>query len=78
MDSSNQQHEAAPLDQLMDCETAAVMKERVASSTREGYDGRNVSFMIWLFDSNEQYHNLLEPGILRKMVEAENKDSISC
>ncbi len=64
------------MDQLMDCETAAVMKERVASSTRDGYDGRNVSFMIWLFDSNEQYHNLLEPGILRKMVEAENKDSI--
>jgi hypothetical protein len=51
MDSLNQQHEAAPLDELMDSETAAVMKERVASSTHEGYDGRNVSFMIWLFDT---------------------------
>lgn len=60
-------------DQLMDLETAAVMKERVASSTRKGYESRNVAFMIWLFD-NEQYHNLLEPHIFSEMVEAENKD----
>ena len=51
------QQEAAFSDHLMDLETAAVMKERVASSTRKGYEFRNVAFMIWLFDSNGQYHN---------------------
>jgi len=68
------QQEVAPSDQLMDLETTAVMKEHVASSTRKGYESRNVVFMIWLFDSNGQYHNLLEPHIFSKMVEAENKD----
>ena len=75
LDDLHSQQEAAPSDQLMDLETAAVMKERVASSTRQGYEGRNVSLMIWLFDSKGQYHYLLEPRILSKMVEAENKDS---
>ena len=45
------QQEVAPSDQLMDLETTAVMKERVASSTRKGYESRNVAFMIWLFDN---------------------------
>jgi hypothetical protein len=79
MDSLGELHsqqEAAPSDQLMDLETEAVMKERVASSTRKGYDGRNISLMIWLFDSNgQQYHYLLEPHIFGKMVEAQHKDS---
>ena len=34
----------------MDRETSAVLKERVAKSTCGGYDGRNVSFVLWLFD----------------------------
>jgi hypothetical protein len=78
MDSLGELHsqqEASPSDQLVDLETAAVMNERVASSTRQGYDGRNVSLMIWLFNSNGQYHNLLETHIFSKMVEAQHKDS---
>ena len=58
----------------MDRATAAVMKERVAKSTRHGYDGRNVSFMLWLFDSGEKYHELLQPGVLEKMRAGHAKD----
>jgi hypothetical protein len=38
------------LEQLMNLKTAAVMKERVKAVTRMSYDGRNVTFMLWLFD----------------------------
>jgi len=41
-------------EKKLDRETDAVMKERVASSTRVGYDGRNVSFIIWLLDSGKK------------------------
>ena len=44
----------------VDCETAAVMKERVATSTRDGYERRNINFMIWFFDNLKKYPNLLE------------------
>ena len=59
----------------MDRETAAVLKERVAKSTRGGYDGRNVSFMLWLFDSGETYQALLQPGVLEKMRDGYAKDT---
>ena len=57
------------LEEQMDRETDAVLKERVATSTRTGYASRNVSFMIWLFDSNAKYHDLLlEPDIIPTCV----------
>ena len=62
------------LEQLMDRETDAVMKERVAASTRTGYDGRNVSFMVWLFDGGEKYSHLFETSIYPKMEEAHAND----
>jgi hypothetical protein len=34
------------LEQLMDLETAAVMKERVKAVTHPSYYGRNVMFML--------------------------------
>jgi hypothetical protein len=46
------------LEQLMDLETAAVMKERVKAGTRTSYDDRNVMFMLWLFDGR-RYNFLL-------------------
>ena len=58
----------------MDRETAAVLKERVAKSTRGGYDGRNVSFMLWLFDSGDSYQELLQPSVLEKMRAGNAKD----
>ena len=58
----------------MDRETAAVMKERVAKSPCGGYDGPNVSFMLWLFESGEKYHKLLQPGVLEKMRAGHAKD----
>ena len=61
-------------DDEMDRETDAVMRQRVADSTRGGYNSRNVSFMIWLFDSGENYHHLLEPCILSKMEESHARD----
>ena len=31
----------------IDCETASVIKEWVATSTRDGYERRSIHFMIW-------------------------------
>jgi hypothetical protein len=58
---------------MMDLETAAVMKERVKDVTRNGYDGRNASFMLWLFDDGNKY-NLLRESVLSKMIDAEARD----
>jgi hypothetical protein len=44
----------------MDQDTKAIMKALVAKKTRKGYDGRNIQFMLWLFDSpDEKYRPLL-------------------
>ena len=58
MTGSSTLRESERLEQMMDLETAAVMKERVKDVTRNGYDGRNASFMLWLFDDGNKY-NLL-------------------
>jgi hypothetical protein len=60
-------------ERRMDEETDAVMKERVKTSTREGYTSRNVTFMIWLFDSNK-YHDLINADVLELMTSANRKD----
>ena len=62
------------LDQIIDSETAAVMKERVATSTRGGYDSRNITFMIWLFDGGVKYAHMLQPNIIDRMNEAHSLD----
>ena len=36
-----------------DHETAAFMKDRVSTTICDGYDRRNINFMIWLFDNLE-------------------------
>ena len=61
-------------ERQVDRETAAVLKEHVAESTRGGYDGQNVTFMTWLFDSGDKYQKLLEPGLLAKMHVGHAKD----
>ena len=68
----NAQH--PELDQIIDNETDAVMKERVATSTRCGYDTRNITFMIWLFDGGLKYAHILEPNIINNMNEANSLD----
>ena len=59
----------------INCETADVTKERVATSTRDIYERRNISFMIFCFDNLEKYPNLLEPTIASQMEAARAKDS---
>ena len=61
-------------DERLDNETAGVMQMRVAPSTRNGYLGRNVSFMVWLFDRRTKYLNLIEPSLLSKLLDAHNVD----
>ena len=61
-------------DALLDRETKAVMKERVAASTRSGYESRNVTFMCWLFDNGDKYNHLIEPNFLSKMESAHTMD----
>ena len=51
----------------IDCEIASVMKERVATSTRDGYERRNINFMMWFFDNLKKYPNILEPTISNQM-----------
>ena len=43
----------------IDHETAAVMKERITTSTHDCYERRNINFMICVFDNLEKYSNLL-------------------
>jgi hypothetical protein len=44
----------------MDLDMEAILKALVAKKTRKGYDGRNIQFMLWLFDSpDEKYWPLL-------------------
>ncbi len=54
-----------------------LMKEHVATSTRTGYDDRNITFMVWLFDSGKKYCHLLEPSILVKIKAVHEKDEKS-
>ena len=61
-------------DKRLDNETAGVMQMRVAPSTRTGYLGRNVSFMVWIFDRRNKYLNLIEPSLLSKLLDAHNVD----
>jgi hypothetical protein len=61
-------------DERLDNETAGVMQMRVAPSTRTGYLGRNVSFMVWIFDRRNKYLNLIEPSLLSKLLDAHNVD----
>lgn len=68
----------ALLDQQMDLDTEAIMKARVAKKTRKGYDGCNIQFMLWLFDTaDEKYHHLLQEKLLHDMIEAHRKDLIT-
>mmetsp|Transcript_53132 Transcript_53132/g.112917 ORF Transcript_53132/g.112917 Transcript_53132/m.112917 type:complete len:257 (-) Transcript_53132:345-1115(-) len=50
------------------------MKERVATSTCDGYEGRNISFMVWLFDMGKNYRHLFAPRIIPWMEAAHAKD----
>ena len=35
----------------IDCDTAAVTKDRVATSARDSYESRNINLMIWFFEN---------------------------
>ena len=58
---------------IADQETADVMKERIAESSRAGYIRRNITWVIWLLD-NPSCHHLLEPSKLASMKTAEALD----
>ena len=60
--------------QRLDNDTAGVMEMRVAPSTRSGYLGRNITFMVWLFDRRLKYGAILEPTLLPKLEDAYNLD----
>lgn len=67
--------EDATLEQEIDDETAAIMKQRLGDKTRYGYDRYNVSLMIWLFDGEEKkYHYLLLPTLIPNMECAHTAD----
>jgi hypothetical protein len=63
------------LEREIDNETAAIMKQRLGDKTRTGYERYNVSFMIWIFDSDQKkYHHLLLPTIIPIMQQAHMAD----
>ena len=59
----------------IDFETAAVIKQQVETSTRDGYERRNINFMICFFDNLKIYPNPLEPTIDSQMEATRSKDS---
>ena len=63
------------LEQEIDNETAAIMKQRLGDNTRTGYERYNVSFMIWMFDNKQKkYHHLLQPTLIHSMELADSRD----
>ena len=63
------------LEQEIDNETAAIMKQRLGDNTRTGYERYNVSFMIWMFDNEQKkYHHLIQPTLIRSMELADSTD----
>ena len=62
-------------NQEIDNETEAVMKHRVAKSTRESYKRSNITFIPWLFDHHNKYPSLLQPT-LYNMTKTKNLEDI--
>ena len=61
-------------NEMMDRDTDEVMKERVATSTRSGYDRSNISFITWIFDCGVEYEHLLKGFVLAEMQNAHSRD----
>ena len=61
-------------DLEIDMETDAVMKQRVAQSTRDNYERSNIAFLLWLFENSGKYPDLLESNLYQKMREANRID----
>ena len=58
----------------IDSETADFMKKRVETSTCDGYERKNIHFMMWFFANLEKYPNLLEPTSVGQMEAVRAKD----
>ena len=56
--------------------TEAVMNQRVAKSTRGGYEKSNITFILWMFYHHNKYPSLLQP-MLYNMMKAKNLEDIS-
>ena len=54
----------------------AVMKKRVAKSTRENYKISNITFILWLFDHHYKYPIIMQPT-LYYMMKTNNLEDIS-
>ena len=54
-------------NQQIDNDTEAVMKQRVAKSTRGGYKRSNITFILWLFDHHNQYPIVMQPTLYDMM-----------
>ena len=63
-------------NQQIENETEAVMKQRVAKSTRESYKISNITCILRLFDQHKKYLSLLQPT-LYYMMQTENLEDIS-
>ena len=64
------------IDLETDLETAAVMKQRVEKSTREGYEQCNLLFTIWLFDNHRKYPKTLEPNLYHELKTHDVMDKV--
>ena len=56
--------------------TEAVMKRRVAKSTKGSYKRSNITFILWMFDHHNKYLSLLQP-MLHDMMKTKNLEDIS-
>ena len=59
----------------IDRETTEVMKERVAVSTRDGYERRNITLLIWLYDNHATHPDIIPFHMLQRMHAAQTTDT---
>ena len=61
-------------DEILDRETSALLKQRVAISTRANYESNQVTFVMWLFDNQEKYGHLMKKAVLAALEKHDDKD----
>ena len=61
-------------DQRIYNETEAIMKQRVAKSTRESYGRIEITFILWLFDHYKKYPSLLKHKLYNMMKKNISED----
>ena len=58
----------------VDAETLEVLKGRVCETSRNSYEPKNITFLVWIFDNREDHGGLVKPRLLGAMEAASHTD----